>query len=52
MKLVGTMKTIALRLYGKMDLRLEAFDLPDPGEQGIVAAFPGADSAGQSVAGR
>ena len=31
------MKTIALRLYGKMDVRLESFQLPDPGEDEILA---------------
>ncbi len=31
------MKTTALRLYGKMDLRLESFELPPPGDDGILA---------------
>jgi threonine dehydrogenase-like Zn-dependent dehydrogenase len=31
------MKTIALRLYGKMDLRLESFQLPDPRADEILA---------------
>lgn len=31
------MKTTALRIYGKMDLRLESFDLPPVGADGIVA---------------
>ena len=31
------MKTLALRLYGKNDLRLETFDLPAPKEDEIVA---------------
>ena len=31
------MKTTALRLYGKMDLRLETFELPEPGEDEILA---------------
>jgi threonine dehydrogenase-like Zn-dependent dehydrogenase len=31
------MKTIALRLYGKMDARLESFQLPDPREDEILA---------------
>lgn len=31
------MKTTALRLYGKMDARLESFELPDPGEDEILA---------------
>jgi L-sorbose 1-phosphate reductase len=31
------MKTVALRLYGKNDLRLEAFDLPPVGEDTILA---------------
>jgi len=31
------MKTTALRIYGKMDLRLETFDLPPVGEDGILA---------------
>lgn len=31
------MKTTALRLYGKSDLRLEAFDLPEIGEDEILA---------------
>ncbi len=31
------MKTRALRLYGKKDLRLEVFDLPEPGEDEILA---------------
>lgn len=31
------MQTTAVRLYGKRDLRLETFELPDPGEDGILA---------------
>jgi threonine dehydrogenase-like Zn-dependent dehydrogenase len=31
------MKTTALRIYGKNDLRLEAFDLPEMGEDEILA---------------
>jgi L-sorbose 1-phosphate reductase len=31
------MKTLALRLYGKNDLRLEAFDLPPVGDDAILA---------------
>jgi len=31
------MKTLALRLYGKNDLRLERFDLPEPGDHEILA---------------
>ncbi|MFA6929947.1 MAG: zinc-binding dehydrogenase [Lentisphaeria bacterium] len=31
------MKTTALRLYGKEDLRLESFELPPCGEDGIIA---------------
>ena len=31
------MKTIALRFYGKMDVRLESFQLPDPREDEILA---------------
>lgn len=31
------MKTTALRIYGKNDLRLETFDLPPVGEDGILA---------------
>lgn len=31
------MKTVALRLHGKMDARLESFQLPDPGEDEILA---------------
>ena len=31
------MKTTALRIHGKMDLRLETFELPPVGEDGIVA---------------
>ena len=31
------MKTLALRLYGKNDLRLERFDLPDIGDDAILA---------------
>ncbi len=31
------MKSLALRLYGKNDLRLERFDLPDIGEDAILA---------------
>jgi threonine dehydrogenase-like Zn-dependent dehydrogenase len=31
------MKTTALRLYGKMDARLESFELPDPREDEILA---------------
>ena len=31
------MKTTALRLYGKMDLRLETFELPEPGDDEISA---------------
>lgn len=31
------MKTTALRIHGKMDLRLENFDLPPVGEDGILA---------------
>ncbi len=31
------MKTTALRIYGKSDLRLETFDLPAPGEDEILA---------------
>jgi threonine dehydrogenase-like Zn-dependent dehydrogenase len=31
------MKSLALRLYGKNDLRLETFDLPEPKEDEIVA---------------
>lgn len=31
------MKTTALRLYGKMDLRLESFELPECGDDGIIA---------------
>jgi threonine dehydrogenase-like Zn-dependent dehydrogenase len=31
------MKTTALRIHGKMDLRLETFDLPPVGEDGILA---------------
>jgi len=30
-------KTTALRLYGKMDLRLETFELPDPADDEILA---------------
>ena len=30
-------QTTALRLYGKMDLRLETFDLPDPADDEILA---------------
>ena len=30
-------ETTALRLYGKMDLRLETFELPEPGEDEILA---------------
>ena len=30
-------RTTALRIYGKRDLRLETFDLPDPGEDEILA---------------
>jgi L-sorbose 1-phosphate reductase len=32
------MKTTALRLYGKKDLRLETFWLPDPGDDEILAS--------------
>lgn len=32
------MKTTALRLYGKRDLRLETFDLPEMQEDEILAA--------------
>ncbi len=35
---LAIMKTTALRLYGKMDLRLETFDLPQPGDDDILAA--------------
>ena len=31
------MKTTALRIYGKMDLRLETFELPEPAEDEILA---------------
>ena len=31
------MKTTALRIYGKMDLRLESFELPPCGDDGIIA---------------
>lgn len=31
------MKTTALRLYGKNDLRLESFDLPEIGDDEILA---------------
>jgi len=31
------MKTAAVRLYGKRDLRLETFELPEPGDDGILA---------------
>ncbi len=31
------MKTTALRLYGKQDLRLESFELPPCGDDGIIA---------------
>ncbi|NLF61356.1 MAG: L-sorbose 1-phosphate reductase, partial [Lentisphaerae bacterium] len=31
------MKTTALRLYGKNDLRLETFELPPCGDDGIIA---------------
>ena len=31
------MKTTALRIYGKNDLRLETFDLPEMGEDEILA---------------
>ncbi len=31
------MKTTALRIYGKMDLRLETFELPPTGDDGILA---------------
>ena len=31
------MKTKALRLYGKEDLRLEEFELPEPKEDEILA---------------
>ena len=31
------MKTTALRIHGKNDLRLDAFDLPEPGEDEILA---------------
>lgn len=31
------MKTTALRMYGKMDLRLDSFDLPEPGDDEILA---------------
>ncbi|MFT5127624.1 MAG: threonine dehydrogenase-like Zn-dependent dehydrogenase [Rhodothermales bacterium] len=31
------MKTTALRLYGKLDLRLESFDMPEAGDDEIVA---------------
>ena len=31
------MKTTALRIYGKMDLRLETFELPEPKEDEILA---------------
>lgn len=30
-------RTVGLRIYGKRDLRLEGFDLPDPGEDEILA---------------
>ena len=30
------MKTTALRLYGKQDLRLESFELPPCGDDGII----------------
>ena len=33
------MKSLALRLYGKNDLRLERFDLPDIGEDDILATI-------------
>ena len=32
------MKTTALRLYGKRDLRLETFDLPEPGDDEVLAS--------------
>jgi threonine dehydrogenase-like Zn-dependent dehydrogenase len=31
------MQTTALRLYGKLDLRLETFEMPEPGDDEIVA---------------
>lgn len=31
------MKTKAVRIYGKNDLRLEEFELPEPGEDEILA---------------
>ena len=31
------MKTTALRIYGVNDLRLETFDLPECGDDGIIA---------------
>ena len=31
------METLAVRLYGEEDLRLERFELPEPGEDEIVA---------------
>ena len=31
------MKTTALRLYGVNDLRLESFELPECGDDGIIA---------------
>ena len=31
------MKTTALRIHGKMDLRLESFELPPCGDDGIIA---------------
>ena len=31
------MKTTALRIYGKEDLRLESFELPPCGDDGIIA---------------
>ena len=31
------MKTMAVRLYGVNDLRLEEFELPEPGEDEILA---------------
>jgi threonine dehydrogenase-like Zn-dependent dehydrogenase len=33
-----TMKTKAVRIYGKKDLRLEEFDLPDISEDEILAS--------------
>ena len=30
-------ETRALRLYGKMDLRLESFELPEPADDEILA---------------